>query len=72
MLDLYKAARAAKIELSTKEETSIAVTCPTEDKPVEISLTRDEMELSTQWLRFKLGPPLERLGKECHIEWAGE
>lgn len=73
MLEIYKAARCAKIELSTKDETTIMV--PNgydQSKPVEVTLSRQEMELTTSWLRFKLGPPLERLGKECHIEWSGE
>lgn len=69
---LYESARLSKVQLSSTDNVVVHVPSSRVTKGPEIPITRKELEQTTQWLRFKLGPPLERLGKECHVEWAGE
>ena len=68
---LHESARLAKVQLSTATETTVHVPSSKSAQGPSIPLSRKEMEQITRKLRLRLGPPLERLGKECHVQWAG-
>jgi len=72
---LYESAKLAKVQLSTESETVVHVPAsrnPRGQQGVTLPITRRDLEDITKRLRNRLAPPLERLGKECHVEWVGE
>lgn len=68
---LHESARLAKVQLSSATETTVHVPSSKSAQGPSIPLSRNQMEQITRKLRLRLGPPLERLGKECHVQWAG-
>ena len=72
---LYESAKLAKVQLSTETETVVHVPSsrnPRGSQGPILPITRRDLEEITKRLRHRLAPPLERLGKECHVEWVGE
>ena len=72
---LLHSARMAKVQLSTLTETVVHMPSsnnPRAQRGPTLDISRTEMEAMTQRLRSKLSPALERLGKECFVEWVGE
>lgn len=72
---LLHSARMAKVQLSTLTETVVHMPSssnPRAQRGPTLNISRIEMEGMTQRLRSKLSPPLERLGKECYVDWVGE
>ena len=72
---LLHSARMAKVQLSTLTETVVHMPSssnPRAQRGPTLNISRTEMEGMTQRLRSKLSPPLEKLGKECFVEWVGE
>ncbi len=72
---LLHSARMAKVQLSTLTETVVHMPSSNNfraQRGPTLDISRTEMEAMTQRLRSKLSPALERLGKECFVEWVGE
>ena len=72
---LLHSARLAKVQLSTLMETVVYVPNSTDSRGPQgpaLPITRADLESITQRLRSRLSPPLEKLGKECFVEWAGK
>ena len=71
MLRLADAVEAAKRTLSEAESASIRLpSWGSGGGVLHADVTRTQFEEATAALRARLGPPLERLGREACLEWA--